>query len=548
MQYPELPVFAFVSAVLVLIPLIWHWRSRNVAILAMIFWLSIVDIIYGVNAIVWAGNVGNPIPVWCDITSKFTVGASYALPIATLCICKHLEMVSSSRKVSFDNKDRQRRMIFEGVMCFFVPMIFMALHYIVQGHRYDIFENVGCQAAVYISVQAIFIIWFPQLLFSVIALIYAAFALHNFVRRRLTFAAHLQNSNSALTTNRYLRLIAMSLTEMVWGTSLTAYNLWSNASPGLRPWTNWADVHSNFSRVDLFPTDGIPPEFIRTMMLFWWTLPASSLIFFVFFGFGEEAMKEYRKMWTWFKKTVLRKRDEEKKGSLFGTSPSSRGPRALNLVSLKTISSTLSSSPVSPSHDYHAKSPQSMSSHLSQSTITLAASPDGSAHKKSKSAEAHEDAESHYTCETAPGYYAPYPTSYPDIGVAIDATREATTVQHRDTRRPSLPELDTSDTFTISTFSYYGQPSSPSGTTPPSPAPSTFPPHTPTYVPQSLPPPPRRGPRHAGSNGSVSAASIVPGVPEDVGPASYEERRILGIPGGGIMVTIQRQASVDEMV
>lgn len=68
MQYPELPIFAFISALLVIIPLPWHWRARNVAVLALMFWLFSVNIIYGVNAIVWAGNVRDPIPVWCDIS------------------------------------------------------------------------------------------------------------------------------------------------------------------------------------------------------------------------------------------------------------------------------------------------------------------------------------------------------------------------------------------------------------------------------------------------------------------------------------------------
>lgn len=59
--------------------------------------------------------------------TKVVVGASFALPLASLCICKHLEMVSSSRKVRFDNADKRRRMIFEIIMCFGVPTIFMVL-------------------------------------------------------------------------------------------------------------------------------------------------------------------------------------------------------------------------------------------------------------------------------------------------------------------------------------------------------------------------------------------------------------------------------------
>jgi len=70
MQYPELPVIAFLAAFLVLIPLPLHWRARNIATLALIFWLFITDVIYGVNAIVWAGNVGDHIPIWCDISES----------------------------------------------------------------------------------------------------------------------------------------------------------------------------------------------------------------------------------------------------------------------------------------------------------------------------------------------------------------------------------------------------------------------------------------------------------------------------------------------
>ncbi|KAG6851971.1 hypothetical protein C0991_004521 [Blastosporella zonata] len=172
-------------------------------------------------------------------------------------------------------------------------------------------------------------------------------ALHHFMRRRLSFAAHLQNSNSALTTNRYLRLIAMAVTEMVWGTAFTAFNLYNNVSPGLRPWTTWGDVHSNFSRVDQYPTVTIPPHFLRIMMLFWWVMPASAIIFFVFFGFGEEARKEYLKVWTWFRTKILRRPAHVNSSSKISVKGGST-PRPLHLVGIKT-SSTSSSDDHKPS-------------------------------------------------------------------------------------------------------------------------------------------------------------------------------------------------------
>ncbi|KAF9441475.1 fungal pheromone STE3G-protein-coupled receptor [Macrolepiota fuliginosa MF-IS2] len=313
MVHYELPVFAFLAAFLVLVPLPSHWRARNVATLAIIAWLFAVDIVYGINAIIWADSFHNVAPIWCDIATKIIVGASYALPISTMCICKHLERVSSSRKASFGHNDRRRRIIFEGVMCFGLPLIFMALHYIVQGHRFDIIEITGCQPAIYISVQAMLIIWLPQLLFSIITMIYAIIAIHHFIRRRLTFTSHLQNSNSALTTNQYLRLIAMAVTNMIWGTVLTSYNLYNNISGGLRPWTTWDDVHSNWSRVDGWPQSILPPDFRRIMMLLWWAMPVSSFIFFIFFGFGEETKKEYLGVWKGFTSVAFGGHPSDKK-------------------------------------------------------------------------------------------------------------------------------------------------------------------------------------------------------------------------------------------
>ncbi|KAG5641596.1 hypothetical protein DXG03_004671 [Asterophora parasitica] len=303
------------------------------------------------------------------------------------------------------------------------------LYYIVQGHRYDIFEDTGCQAALYISIPAVFIVWFPQLLFSVITLIYAALALSHFMRRRLTFAAHLQNSNSALTPNRYFRLIAMSVTEMVWGTTFTAFNLYNNVSPGLRPWTNWDDVHSNFSRVDFFPTASIPPQFLRVMMVFWWTLPVSSIIFFIFFGFGEEAKKEYRKVWVWFKKTILRRSDQPRKGSKIASTGGST-IRPLHLVDLKSsspqkqyfnTSTAFSSTP--SSHTFTASSPTKLEEGESDTYSIASISSYEHSHAHDSPTQPPFHASDHITISNAfdaprpltpPGSYPPYPESVHD--------------------------------------------------------------------------------------------------------------------------------------
>lgn len=134
-----------------------------------------------------------------------------------------------------------------------------------------------------------------------------ALALHHFFRQRITFATHLSSSGSSLNTNRYLRLMAMAVTEIAWGTSLNAVAMYDNIAPGLRPWTNWSDVHSDFGRIASFRLFEILPQYLKQMLIIWWAMPVSAYIFFVFFAFGEDTKKDYMRVADWFKRVVLKK-------------------------------------------------------------------------------------------------------------------------------------------------------------------------------------------------------------------------------------------------
>ena len=388
----------------------------------------------------------------------------------------------------------------------------------------------------YISIEAVLIIWFPQLLVFTIALIFGALAIHNFFRRRLTFAIHLHQSNPAMTTNRYLRLMAMALTEITLGISLTTFNLFSNVSIGLRPWISWENVHGNFSRVGLFSTSILPPQLITNTMIIWWTLPASSIIFFAFLGFEEEALKEYKKVWVWIKVEVFRRPVSDKKGkSPFGG------------TLLRSFKSTTSSS----SRDFNMKSISSLTSvshqsQFSQSTFTYA-SPLNNPIIRFPQSKDEEATTQSPPQEPAPAYYTPYPCSYPEVYLAS----------------PEHPAIEDTDTFSISTFSYYGGAPSPLSTS----RRFELPHPSPTLVeqPQGLSPPPvfpiikRPIPRDIHVPLSADSVSIMdplsrtssPGLvsttvrPQDVTELPLPGRRLNTIPPAGIMVTTVRKQSFD---
>ena len=74
-MHSELPYVAFIAAFLVLVPLPWHWRARNIATLAMAAWLFVTNMIYGVDAVLWKGTILVKAVVWCDISAY-----SFSLP------------------------------------------------------------------------------------------------------------------------------------------------------------------------------------------------------------------------------------------------------------------------------------------------------------------------------------------------------------------------------------------------------------------------------------------------------------------------------------
>lgn len=89
MQHPELPLFSFISALLVILPLSFLWHTRNVAVLAFMSWLFIANIIYGINSLVWAGNIRNSVPVWCDISQWFFFSFNVCATTNIFEFCSH---------------------------------------------------------------------------------------------------------------------------------------------------------------------------------------------------------------------------------------------------------------------------------------------------------------------------------------------------------------------------------------------------------------------------------------------------------------------------
>lgn len=138
-------------------------------------------------------------------------------------------------------------------------------------------------------------------------------ALSHFMRRRVTFAKHLEGSNSGLNPSRYLRLMLLAMFEMFASAAAVSATLAFSVVWDMRPWTNWADVHWDFSRIDTYPTPFLPPFIYRFYYACWWIAPVSAYVFCAFFAFGQEAMNEYKAWGRWVWRVVLRQKPLEQK-------------------------------------------------------------------------------------------------------------------------------------------------------------------------------------------------------------------------------------------
>ncbi|KAF8174226.1 pheromone A receptor-domain-containing protein [Pholiota molesta] len=299
--YPLFPVLSFLGFVLVLVPLPWHLQAWNSGTCAFMIWTSLACLIEFINGQIWAGNLNDNLPVWCDISSKFLLGAGVGITASTLCISRRLYGITSVQTVSITIADKRRAVIIDLCIAVGIPVLVMALHYIVQPHRYNIVEDIGCYAAIYNTLPAYFLVYMWPILLGVISFVYSALTFRAFWKRRLQLV-QLMSSNSSLTMSRYIRLMMLAVTDMALTIPLGVFSVWFGThGVNLAPWISWEDTHFNFSNVQLVPALiwRSNPRFSTSVELTRWIFVASAFVFFALFGFAGEALKHYRMLfWT----------------------------------------------------------------------------------------------------------------------------------------------------------------------------------------------------------------------------------------------------------
>ncbi|KAE9383748.1 pheromone receptor [Gymnopus androsaceus JB14] len=297
-SYPNwiFSMFAFLGFILSMIPLPWHLEAWNTGTCLFMIWTGLACLNQFINSVVWTGNVINWAPVWCDISTRFMIGSAVAIPCASLCINRRLYYIATANAVTATRADKRRAIMVDLAISIGIPVLEMVLQYIDQGHRFDIFEDIGCFFFTYNTWVAYVLVTTWPLVIGCISATYSILTIRAFMKRRSQFKEILF-TNSKLNSNLYIRLMCLAGTEIVFTVPLSCWSIYLNiTSQPIEPWNGWADVHSDFSRVDQFPSvirhlnEGTAISLETTR----WFVVVCAIVFFGFFGFADEARKHYR--------------------------------------------------------------------------------------------------------------------------------------------------------------------------------------------------------------------------------------------------------------
>lgn len=176
-------IASFLVILLILPPLIWHLRNRNIGATALIAWIVLINFFTFINALIWPND---DITHWfngkglCDIETKLSLAVGVAAPAALVCVLRALAAVMDTDRPVLNTTRAQRRRgcIVDVLWCTLPPIFTMIGAYVVQPIRYYIFGISGCTPAVDQSWLAVVILFMPPVIFTLIDLYYAG--AHNY--------------------------------------------------------------------------------------------------------------------------------------------------------------------------------------------------------------------------------------------------------------------------------------------------------------------------------------------------------------------------------
>ena len=174
--------------------------------------------------------------------TKILLGVSVGLPLASLAINRRLASLRNASACPHPNA-RRREALIDTLICVLPTLIFMAVHYTQQGHRYDLIEGFGCYPTTYVTEPGFVLVILPPMLIALTSSVYACLSIQFFWRRQKDFEKFLRNSSNNMSRSTYTRLMLMASVELFITLPVTTtLVIIAIKKGGISHWVSWADT------------------------------------------------------------------------------------------------------------------------------------------------------------------------------------------------------------------------------------------------------------------------------------------------------------------
>jgi pheromone a factor receptor len=217
-----------------------------------------------------------------------------------------LYKIASVQSVTTPRAQRRREIITDLAIGVGIPILVILLHLTVQANRFIIFEGIGCYPFTFNTPLAYAVYFSWPVLIGLVSATYCIRTIRELAIRRAQFKEFLA-ANRNLSSSRYFRLMGLAGIEVVCTIPLACWSIYLNTSTQpVEPYVSWQYAHAEMGVIDQVPAVLWRATPISTMSieLTRWFLVLCAVIFFAFFGFADEARKNYRLAYTSIAKRV----------------------------------------------------------------------------------------------------------------------------------------------------------------------------------------------------------------------------------------------------
>ncbi|KAG8791247.1 a-factor receptor [Serendipita sp. 399] len=221
---------------------------------------------------------------------------NFGITSSTLYIQYTLWGVARNRRLFVTPGERRRRKILAILLCYGLPLLFVVLHYIVQGHRYDVAEDLGPMPTTYGTNLSYLLYWVWDPILCFIAALLSAHTYWMIFRHQKEMSKVFVSSQKNSET-KYYRLLLMTFVLTLLHLPIILFIMFHNiVEVGVVPWISWEDTHSDYMRIAYLSRTIIEtiPDFVMMASLSYWSIAFCGFSYFAFFGTGTEARRQYR--------------------------------------------------------------------------------------------------------------------------------------------------------------------------------------------------------------------------------------------------------------